>query len=170
MLKTDHRNVETLFSRFEKAGDRAFAQKRALVKKMIMELSKHAVIEESFFYPATRVTVPGVEDMVLEAMEEHHIVKWVLSELEGMSPHAEAFDAKVTVLIENVRHHVKEEEGDYFPKVRDALGRKALGELGDAMAAAKKAAPAHPRPRTAPTPSANAVAQVKKRTAKAGRP
>ena len=76
--------------------------------------------------------------MVLESIEEHHIVKWVLSEVEPMEPHEEAFDAKVTVLIENVRHHVEEEEGDYFPKVRKELGRKALTELGDAMEVASR--------------------------------
>jgi hemerythrin superfamily protein len=167
MLKNDHRSVETLFTRFEKAGDRAFSQKRTLVEKIIRELSQHAAIEEQMFYPATRATVPGVEDMVLEAMEEHHIVKWVLSELEGMDPHAEAFKAKVTVLIESVRHHIEEEESEYFPKVRDALGRKTLGELGDAMADAKKVAPARPRPRATPTPSAKVVKKVRARRAEA---
>jgi hemerythrin superfamily protein len=148
MLKDDHRAVEALFKRFEKAGDRAFARKRSLVDKMVEELSRHAAIEEQLFYPTTRATVPGIDDVVLESIEEHHIVKWVLSELENMDPREEAFEAKVTVLIENVRHHVKEEEGDYFPKVRGTLGRKALGELGDAMAAATSRAPVRPRPRT----------------------
>ena len=76
-------------------------------------------------------------------------MKWVLSELDAMGPEDERFDAKVTVLIENVRHHVEEEEEEYFPKVRDELGRNALGDLGDAMAAAKKVAPTHPHPRVA---------------------
>jgi hemerythrin superfamily protein len=147
MLKDDHRTVEALFKRFEKAGDRAFALKRKLVDKMVEELSRHAAVEEQLFYPETRATVPGIDDIVLESIEEHHIVKWVLSELEHMDPRDEAFEAKVTVLIENVRHHVKEEEGDYFPKVRGALGRKALGDLGEAMAAAKVRAPVRPHPR-----------------------
>ena len=64
---------------------------------------------------------------MLEAIEEHHIVKWVLSELESLSPQDERYDAKVTVLIENVRHHVEEEEKEFFPAVRKALGRKQLG-------------------------------------------
>jgi hemerythrin superfamily protein len=156
MLKSDHRNVQALFTRFERAGDRAYATKRALVDSMIEELSKHAAVEEEVFYPTTRATVPGIDDIVLESIEEHHIVKWVLSELEDMDPHAEAFDAKVTVLIENVRHHVKEEESDYFPKVRNALSRKALGALGEAMEAAKKGAPSKPNPRAHPRPRVNA--------------
>src|SRR5665213_969950 len=100
MLKNDHRNVQALFTRFERAGDRAYATKRTLVDQMIEELSQHAAVEEQLFYPTTRAAVPGVDDIVLESIEEHHIVKWVLSELEGMDPRAEAFDAKVTVLIE----------------------------------------------------------------------
>jgi hypothetical protein len=81
----------------------------------------------------------------------------VLSELDGMSPEDERFDAKVTVLIENVRHHVQEEEEEYFPKVRDELGRNALNDLGDAMAAAKEVAPTHPHPRSPDTPPGNLV-------------
>lgn len=158
MLKDDHRSVEALFKRFEKAGDRAFALKRNVVDTIVKELSKHAAIEEELFYPATRATVPGIDDMVLESIEEHHIVKWVLSEIEHMDPHEESFDAKVTVLIENVRHHVKEEEGDYFPKVRKELGRNALLELGNAMDAAKTTAPSRPHPRAPSTPPGNVAA------------
>ena len=155
LLKNDHKAVEALFKRFEKAGDNAFVEKRAVVDKIIEELSIHAAVEEQLFYPVTRATVPEVEDVVLESLEEHHIVKWVLSELDSMSPEDERFDAKVTVLIENVRHHVKEEEDEYFPKVREELGRNALGDLGDAMAASKKVAPTHPHPRSPDTPPGN---------------
>ena len=107
MLKDDHKTVERLFKRFEKAGDRAHVEKREIVDRIIEELSVHAAIEEQLFYPVARATVPGTEDIALESLEEHHIVKWVLSELETMTPEDERFDAKVTVLIENVRHHVQ---------------------------------------------------------------
>ena len=157
LLKHDHKTVEALFKRFEKAGDDAHVEKRAVVDKIIEELSIHAAVEEQLFYPVTRATVPETEDIALESLEEHHIVKWVLSELDGMDPEDERFDAKVTVLIENVRHHVEEEEGEYFPKVRDELGRNALNDLGDAMAAAKAVAPTHPHPRAPDTPPANIV-------------
>jgi hemerythrin superfamily protein len=155
MLKDDHKTVEALFKRFEKAGDRAHSEKRAVVDRIIEELSKHAAIEEQLFYPVVRATVPETEDIALESLEEHHIVKWILSELDKMAPEDERFDAKVTVLIENVRHHVKEEEAEFFPMVRDELGRNALGDLGDAMAVAKKAAPTHPHPRSPDTPPGN---------------
>lgn len=158
LLKNDHRDVEKLFKRFEQAGDRAYVEKREVVDRIIEQLSRHATIEEQLFYPVTRATVPETEDIALESLEEHHIVKRVLSELEHLDPRAERFDAKVTVLIENVRHHVKEEEQDYFPKVREELGRKALGDLGDAMETARATAPTHPHPGAPDTPPGNLVA------------
>jgi hypothetical protein len=102
--------------------------------------------------------VPGTEDITLESLEEHHIVKWVLSELAGLDPRDERFDPKVTVLIENVRHHVVEEEKELFPKLRSELSRMALADLGDALAEAKKSAPTDPHPRLPDAPPANAVA------------
>jgi len=104
-----------------------------------------------------RATVPGAEAVTLEALEEHHIVKWVLSELETMKPDDERFDAKTSVLIENVRHHVKEEETNFFPMVRGELGRNALRDLGDAMAQAKTLAPTSPHPRSPDEPPFNMV-------------
>jgi hemerythrin superfamily protein len=157
LLKNDHKTVEKLFKTFEKAGDRAKQTKAKTVEQIIEELSVHAAIEEQVFYPAVRREVPGATDEVLESLEEHHIVKWVLSELENMGPEDERFDAKVTVLIENVRHHVKEEESELFPTVRAALGRKRMNEIGDAMEAAKATAPRRPHPRAGDTPPGNLV-------------
>jgi hemerythrin superfamily protein len=144
LLKDDHKTVEKLFRGFEQAGDRAMKTKRRLVDQMIRELTVHAYIEEQFFYPAARAAAPDTTDHVLESIEEHHVVVWLLSELAGMDPADERFTAKVTVLIENVRHHVEEEEQDWFPQVRKAMGRKALQQLGEDMAAAKTTAPADP--------------------------
>jgi hypothetical protein len=118
----------------------------------------HAAIEEQFFYPVARAAVPDTEDIALESLEEHHIVKWLLSELVDMDPAHERFDAKVTVLIENVRHHVEEEESDFFPKVREQLGRNELADLGKTLADAKKSAPTRPHPRMPDAGPANAVA------------
>jgi hemerythrin superfamily protein len=158
LLKADHKTVEDLFKKFEKAGERATKTKRDLVDRMIKELAIHAAIEEQVFYPAVREAVPDTDSNVLESLEEHHVVKWTLSELEGMDPESERFDAKTTVLIESVRHHVKEEEEELFPKVREALGRNFLSELGDAMADAKRSAPTHPHPHSPDTPPGNVVA------------
>jgi hemerythrin superfamily protein len=173
LLKNDHKAVSKLFREFERLGDRAFKAKRDVVDRIIHELSVHAAIEEQLFYPTARKAAPDTEDHVLESLEEHHIVKWVLSELEDMDPEHERFDAKVTVLIENVRHHVEEEEGDWFPLVRKAMGRKALAELGDKMEKAKANAPTRPHPRASDTPPRNlvsgAVAGVIDRARDAGR-
>ena len=154
-LRNDHKTVDSLFKRFEKAGDKAYVAKREIVDRIIEELSVHAAIEEQVFYPMARSRVSKTEDIALESLEEHHIVKWVLSELEGLDPRDERFDAKVTVLIENVRHHVEEEQTKFFPMVRDGMGQAELVELGEALARAKKTAPTHPHPRSSDVPPAN---------------
>jgi hemerythrin superfamily protein len=158
LLKNDHKDLEKLFKQFEKLGDGAKATKRKLVDQIIEELSIHAAIEEQHFYPTIREKAPDVADVVLEGLEEHHIVKWTLSELEDMDPEAERFDAKVTVLIESVRHHVEEEESDMFPKVREALGRKELQALGELMEKSKAVSPKRPHPKAPDTPPGNLVA------------
>jgi hemerythrin superfamily protein len=156
LLKQDHKTVEKLFKQFEKTT--APAEQRKLAQRIVKELSVHAAIEEMVFYPAVRERVPKQEDTVLEALEEHYIVKWVLNELEDMKPDHERFKAKMTVMIESVRHHVKEEESELFPEVRKAIKRKELAELGEALEKAKKAAPTSPHPRAPDTPPGNLVA------------
>jgi hemerythrin superfamily protein len=158
-LRDDHRRVEKLFKQFEKLAEGSDEQaQRGVVDEIVRELSVHAAIEEQVFYPAVRKEVEGAEDTVLEGLEEHHIVKWTLSELDGMKPSEERFKAKVTVLIESVRHHVEEEEGELFPKVREVVKRKALQELGETLDAARKSAPTHPHPKAPDEPPANLVA------------
>jgi hemerythrin superfamily protein len=153
LLKEDHQKVRKLFSDFEGLGDNAHKTKRELVDKMIEELTVHAYIEEKFFYPAARELEAKdggeePEELVKEAEEEHAQVKTLLAELEGMSPEDEYFDAKVTVVIDNVRHHAEEEEEQMFPKVRDGMGRNELQELGDRMERAKQEAPKLPSQET----------------------
>jgi hemerythrin superfamily protein len=156
LLKQDHKTFEKLFKQFEKAKQPA--QQRKVAGQVIRELSVHAAIEEMVFYPAVRGRVPGTEDTVLESLEEHHVVKWVLSELDDMKPDHERFRAKMTVLIETVRHHVEDEESELFPTVRKEVGRKELAELGEALEKAKKAAPTRPHPKAPDTPPGNLIA------------
>ncbi len=156
LLKDDHKTVEKLFKRFEKAGDRAVKTKADLVADIIRELSIHAEIEEQIFYPAIRAAqVPDADDEVLESLEEHLVAKRLLSDLDGMDPEAERFDAKVTVLMEVIRHHVEEEEGELFPAVREVLKRKVMGEIGDDMEQAKQVVATHPHPHSPDTPPGN---------------
>ena len=149
ILRDDHDNVRKLFREFEGAGDDAKNEKRGIVDKIIEELTVHAFIEEELFYPAVRQLEPQgsgepPEELVKEAEEEHAQVKTLLAELETMSPEDEYFDAKVTVVIDNVKHHAEEEEEEMFPKVREAVGRNDLQELGERMLEAKKRAPRLP--------------------------
>jgi hemerythrin-like domain-containing protein len=147
LLKQDHGNVEELFHRFETAAPDD-VEELARVRDLVIEhLSRHAVVEEQVFYPAIRTKLGDERAFtVLEGLEEHHVVKATLSELEKMAPTHERFRAKFTVLIESVRHHVEEEENDMFPQVRDAFSVEELNTMGEQMEAAKKIAPtrAHP--------------------------
>lgn len=142
LLKADHKTVEALFKQFEKLqkGDGTPSQKKKVVTQIIKELATHASIEEQVFYPRVKEEHEEV-DAVLEAVEEHHLVKITLGELEKLPPTDETYDAKVTVLIEMVRHHVKEEEHKMFPEVRSLVGRKVLLDLGAELVKARKAAP-----------------------------
>jgi hemerythrin-like domain-containing protein len=158
LLKADHAEVEKLFKRFEDLGPRAKKTKGDIAEKVIEALSQHASIEEQILYPTVRERLPDEEDLVLEALEEHHVAKWVLDELDGMTPDDERFDAKFTVLAESVRHHVKEEEGELFPKLREGLTKAELDELGAALAAAKESAPTKPHPRAPDEPPGNMLA------------
>ena len=160
VLTDDHRQVEELFVRFEKSGDGAHKQRQDLVQRITEALSIHASIEEEIFYPAARRFIADAADDVLEALEEHHLVKLTLAELETMDPGHERYGAKVTVLIENVRHHVDEEEGELFPTIRKALDTAQLRTIGDELVSAKRTAPTRPHPEAPDTPPGNIVAQV----------
>lgn len=158
LIKKDHAAVERLFVRFERASraERSSEMKR-LVRSLVKELSVHAAIEEQALYPALRRAGEDVEDAVLEALEEHHLVKLTLLELDAMSPKAERYPAKVSVLIENVRHHVQEEERALLPRLRRAMDAKARRDLGELMNALKRAAPTRPHPGAPDTPPGNLV-------------
>lgn len=156
ILKQDHQDVEQLFRKFEQAGERAHKTKRSLMDRIVRELSVHAAIEEMILYPAARETLAD-DDPVLEALEEHHVVKLTLSELERMDPSHERFDAKAAVLFEMVRHHVEEEESELFPALRDKLGRTRMSEIGKQLLLAKKSAPTRPHPRMPDQPPGNVI-------------
>ena len=98
--------------------------KARLVERIIELLTVHTYIENEVMYPRVRALLPDLEDDVLESYEEHHVADLLVMELVTMKPTDERFDAKTTVLIENVRHHIEEEEQEWFPQVREALGRK----------------------------------------------
>ena len=157
LLKQDHGNVEALFKRYEALDAGELDEKRHVVDLIIEHLSIHASIEEQFFYPAGREATDEGAKLALEGLEEHHVVKLTLNELEKMAPSDERFDAKVTVLIESVRHHVEEEEEELFDAVRKSMKSNQLEQLGETMEAAKAAAPTRPHPFMPDVPPFNVI-------------
>jgi hemerythrin superfamily protein len=126
LLKADHRAVEELFEKFEKAS--ADTRKQALAEEICLELSVHAQIEEEIFYPACEGKVE--EDLLKESYVEHDGAKVLIAEILSGGPKAdEYYDAKVKVLSEEIEHHVEEEEKEMFPKIRKSdLDLDALGQ------------------------------------------
>ncbi|HET8987077.1 MAG TPA: hemerythrin domain-containing protein [Humibacillus sp.] len=156
LLKSDHKEVKAQFKEFQKPGTTP-TQKGRIVDTILELLTVHTYIENEVMSPRVRELLPDLEDDVLESYEEHHVADVLCMELAGMSPSDERFDAKTTVLIENVTHHIDEEEQDWFPKVREGLGRKQLQELGAEMLEAKKTAPRRPQQPSAMKKAIDAV-------------
>ena len=144
VLKEDHKNVKRLFKEFQAAEDGPAEAKAEIVKRILAELTVHTYLENEVMYPEVRRLVPDIEDDILESYEEHHVADVLCMELFTMTPDDERFDAKVTVLIESVTHHIDEEEHEWFPKVRAALGRSQLQELGARMQQLRPDAPTKP--------------------------
>jgi hemerythrin superfamily protein len=128
MLMADHKKVKKLFSDFDKlkeeGGDE---EKSAIVDQICSELKIHTELEEEIFYPAVRNAIDD-SDLMDEALVEHAGAKDLIAQLEDASPEDDLYDAKVTVLGEQIDHHVKEEEGSIFPKAKKAkVDTEALG-------------------------------------------
>ena len=133
LLKADHKLVAGLFEEFEKT--KSDARKTSIVAQICQELTVHAQIEEEIFYPAVKAALKDHE-LVPEATVEHASVKDLIAAVQGKAPYGEMYDAKVKVMAEFVKHHVKEEEKEMFAKVRKT--DLDLRALGDQMAARKE--------------------------------
>lgn len=136
LLIDDHESVKSLFEQYEELGDRAYVSKHKLALQICEELTRHTMIEEEIFYPAVRKAIKD-DDMLDEAVVEHASAKDLIAQIQSMAPTDDLFDAKVKVLSEMIEHHVGEEEGEMFPKVRKT--KLDLQELGEQMAARKEA-------------------------------
>ena len=128
LLKADHRKVEKIFSDIEKGN----GNRQLLFTELATELTVHAEIEEKLFYPAVKDAEP-THDLVLESFEEHKQMKMVLADLEKAEKGTEHWLAGLKVLMEDVQHHVGEEENELFPKVKKVLSGKELEDLGTRM-------------------------------------
>jgi hemerythrin superfamily protein len=142
LLKQDHAKVKKLFSQFDKlAKQQEIEAKVNIANQICAELIAHTLAEEEIFYPAAREATHA-DDMLNEANVEHDSAKDLIAQIQSMDPADEMYDAKVTVLGEYIEHHVEEEEGEMFPKVREAKAREAkvldLKEMGAMLNARKQ--------------------------------
>lgn len=158
LLMSDHRVVDALFMEYEALDGEGHERQRQLVDEMIHELSVHAAIEEQVLYPFIRRELPDGEKLAEEGIREHQEVKELLADLEQFDPRDAAFDQRVGELIGDVRHHVDEEETEFFPKLREVASPDELVKLGRRLETAKKFAPTHPHPEAPTTPPGNVVA------------
>ena len=156
VLTNDHRTLETLFAEYESASTPE--AKGDAVKRATRELSIHAALEEQMVYPAVRLRVDGGSGFANESIEDHQTIKRLLADLEKMQPSDAQYGEKVHALIEQVREHVAEEEGEIFPKLRSALGEQRLNQMGQLMERAKVLMPTHPHPWVPGTATAQLLA------------
>jgi len=134
LLKEDHRKVEELFARVE---DTPKSKHAGLFKRIKAELDIHTHIEETIFYPRLKKEAE-LKDITLEGIEEHHQAKMFLKEIPRLSEKNERFEPKLKVLMEDIRHHVKEEERNMFPKAQAIINIPEMEKLGAEMEAEKK--------------------------------
>ncbi|HZH31337.1 MAG TPA: hemerythrin domain-containing protein [Pyrinomonadaceae bacterium] len=132
LLKTDHEKVSGIFEKLEETTERAEKTREELFMKLKQELDLHAHVEETIFYPVLKKS-EETRDITMEGIQEHHVVKVLLRELDAMGVGSETWTAKLKVLKENVEHHVEEEEDDMFKSAREVLSQEQLEELGALM-------------------------------------
>jgi hemerythrin superfamily protein len=138
LLTADHNEVRELFAQFRQAHEAEdMARMKKLQREIFAELETHTRIEEDIFYPAVReVDEEELTETVDEGIQEHHVVKVLMREIESVSGD-DTFQAKMKVLMENVEHHAEEEESEMFPDVREKMSQERLEELGAQLQAAK---------------------------------
>ena len=129
LLRKDHQEVKDLL---KQASDADTAQKQKLFEQIKSELQVHEAIEEEIFYPALKEH-PKTKELALEAYEEHHVVDQVISELDTLSPDDETWEAKFSVMEENLKHHINEEEREMFEQAQKVFSDEELEELGEQM-------------------------------------
>ena len=137
LLKQDHDKVKKVLSDLDATTERAVKTREELFTKVKHELQVHEAIEEEIFYPALKEH-PKAKDLVLEAYEEHNVVDMVMAEIEEVSFEDERWGAKLTVMKENVEHHIEEEETEMFKQARQVFDSQELEDLGQRMEIRKK--------------------------------
>ena len=136
LLKHDHDKVKGMLDKLDDTTERAEVTRTEGLAKLKQELTVHEAIEEEILYPAL-IEFAKTKDITLEAFEEHHVVDMIMAELEQTPVEDETWAAKLTVMKENLEHHIEEEEDDMFKKARQVMDEAELEELGDRMSARK---------------------------------
>lgn len=147
------------FESLSKKSDGVTKRMEEIVTKLVHDLSIHAAIEEELVYPLAKARIRGAKDQVFEALEEHHLAKVALSEIQRARRN-ERFPAKVKVLAESVKHHIQEEEKSLLPKLVKAMSAGERKRLGDVINRLKKAVPTRPHPRSPDSPPGNYLANT----------
>jgi len=132
LLKDDHDTLKKILDDLDSTTERGVKTREELFTRVRRELEVHEAIEEEIFYPALKEH-PKAKELVLEAYEEHNVVDMVMAEIEETPYDDERWGAKLTVMKENIEHHIEEEEGEMFPQARQILERSELQELGERM-------------------------------------
>jgi hemerythrin-like domain-containing protein len=134
MLKADHAAAKKLMNELAETTERAVKTRQKRWAKLLKDLTIHENVEEEIFYPALKAKdVKELNAIVLEALEEHHLVDDIVEQLKETPFDDEHWAAKFKVIKENVEHHIEEEEGEMFKLVREHLSSEELEELGDRM-------------------------------------
>lgn len=135
LLRSDHKEIEALFKQCEKhlRGEQPSIEMQALTRKAIHALAVHGALEQQLFYPAMRQALGERGNPLLQSLEEHHAMHGLMRDLAAMPGVDEVFNARLVVLMELVRRHVREEEGVFFPACRAACGRRILREIGGTL-------------------------------------
>jgi len=137
LLELDHEKVKKILSDLDSTTERGVKTREELFTKVRQELVVHESIEEEIFYPALKEH-PKAKDIVLEAYEEHHVVDQVMAEIDGLPFDDETWGAKLTVMKENVEHHIEEEEDEMWKQARQVFDDAELEQLGARMEARKE--------------------------------
>ena len=138
LLEEDHENVKKLLEDLDSTTERGVKTRQELFARIKKEMQVHETIEEEILYPALK-DHPKAREVVLEGYEEHHVVDQIMGELEKVPFDDETWGAKLSVMKENIEHHIEEEEDDMFQKAREIFDQGELEELGAQMEERKKA-------------------------------
>jgi hemerythrin superfamily protein len=153
-LKADHREVEEFFGKIEQLppGD---PRRKQYAEEATIELVRHSVAEEAYLYPAVRKHVPDGDEIADRELEDHAEAERTMKELEGRAADDPEFDRLITRLMTEIRHHLRDEESNLFPRLDRSCPADLLDELGEKVRTAKKTAPTRPHPAAPDTPPAN---------------